>query len=623
MQAETIVAVLGHVDHGKTALIKALSGIDCDTRPEEKARGMTMEPGFAYLKERARSVALIDLPGHERFESKTASGLTGADFAMLVIDANEGIKPQTLSHLKMARWLGVRSWIAVLARSDLFRGDAAARLQDLVEDLIQKLPGLPEPKSCHITSIYDPKSLKKLRETLFSLPVQSPITAAKAAFRIDRHFHKKGVGSIIAGTLRSGSITVGNRLFVPEIGMIVRVKAMQRHGEAMERAAAPCRVAAAVEREKKDLALGALVTGDSKIKAYETIEAALETDDRGRLPKHGADIFVVVGAGRWPGRLYYYDDETVRVALQKPIALRFGEPFLVFSADGLVAGAKTLSPLYDPLRKRIKKSLLKSLRRRDFHAAFTLLAQNHPHGFGLLNASWRFGLDVDDAMAVARSIPGFFFDETAMKLYRPETVEGLKDEMLQAFETKRFVAVSIKMLRRNFGWAGEGLLQEVLTRLKREGCITHEGALYFEKGYDLTGHQKIVTEALLKRIEKAGIHPPAPNALFDRMGIDREWGRTLIKSLCDQKRITALGEGLYAASSVAEEFLDRLKAAARDGIDIQRAKRLFGLSRKESVAWLERLDTMEGIVNIEGKRYGRRGRESNPPSDGHPPDRRV
>ena len=107
------------------------------------------------------------------------------------------------------------------------------------------------------------------------------------------------------------------------------------------------------------------------------------------------------------------------------------------------------------------------------------------------------------------------------------------------------------------------------------------------------------------------------------MAIERGWGKTLLQALCEAGRAVALGEGRYAAKSVAENFILKLMEAADEGLDIKKMKGLFRFSRKEAVAWLEWLDTMEGIVNIEGKRYGRRGRESNPPSDGHPPDRRV
>ena len=624
MHSEAIVAVLGHIDHGKTALVKALSGIECDTRPEERERGMTMEPGFAYLREGDRTVALIDLPGHERYALKTATGLLGATAAMIVVDAKEGVKPQTLSHLKMARWMGIEAWMPVLSRCDLYEGDAQERMAAILEDLRGAIRGLGEPTGRFAVSIDDDFGIQRLREALLKLSAK-PAGEGAVSMRIDRLFRRKGSGTVVTGTLVNGSISPQTRLFAPEANERVRIKGLQRHGQAAQRLDAPCRAAAAIDGAVKRLERGMLLTSDAALKACERIEGVLIGDRFDALPPHGGEVSLVIGAGRWPGRIYYYDAATVRLVLQKPAALRFGERALLFHREAPVAGVEILSPLYDPLRPGAKRRLLSALKARDFAAAFMLLAQNHPRGFGLLNASCRFGLDRDEAAHIVRSIPGFFFDESAMKLYGPQTIEALRNEITRIFAQNRHAAVSVRMLRRRFAWAGEGLLEDLLQTLEQSGLLAREGRLYHHSGLERDRLQEETADLLLRRLEAAGIRPPAPNRLFDEMAIDRGWGKTLLQALSKEGRVVALGEGRYAAKGVAEAFAPKLLEAAYEGVDIQKMKALFHLSRKEAVAWLEWLDSFNDVTNKEGVRYyeGRRGRESNPPSDGHPPDRRV
>ncbi len=206
-----VVGVVGHVDHGKTALVQALTGQDTDRLAEEKQRGISIALGFAYLQVAPQAIVdLIDMPGHERFVRTMISGATGIDAILLVVAANEGIKPQTLEHVDIASLLGLRRAIVAISKADLVASERCSELATAVVQLLAErgIAALPPIA----TSIADERGIAPLREQLSALAAQqTPRDTQGVAFLpIDRAFSVAGHGPVVTGTLRGGTLATGD-----------------------------------------------------------------------------------------------------------------------------------------------------------------------------------------------------------------------------------------------------------------------------------------------------------------------------------------------------------------------------------------------------------------------------
>src|SRR6266446_5813218 len=252
-----VVGTAGHIDHGKTALVRALTGIDTDRLPEEKARGITIDLGFAFLEEAdGLTIEVVDVPGHERFVKNMLAGVGGIDLALLVIAADEGVMPQTREHLAICQLLRITSGMVALTKTDLADPDWV----ELVKDDVGRLLGGSFLEGCPIVpvSAKTGQGLPELRQTLARLAALVPgrPTDKNARLPIDRVFTVKGFGTVVTGTLMAGRLAVEDRVEIFPRALQAKVRGLQVHGRAVETAQAGQRTAvnlqgverAAVER---------------------------------------------------------------------------------------------------------------------------------------------------------------------------------------------------------------------------------------------------------------------------------------------------------------------------------------------------------------------------------------
>src|SRR5689334_18871383 len=233
------VGTAGHVDHGKTWLVRALTGKDTDRLPEEQQRGISIDLGYAPLElPDGRRLSLVDVPGHERFVRNMVAGATGIDLFLLVIDAGEGARPQTHEHLAILRLLGIDRGVVALTKADLVDDDTLELARLEAEDLV---PGAPVV----VTSARTGAGLEELRAALAAVAakVERHPADGPARLHIDRSFTLRGIGTVVTGTLWSGTIAEGDELRVEPGGRAVRVRSVQVHDRDVERAEAGQRVA--------------------------------------------------------------------------------------------------------------------------------------------------------------------------------------------------------------------------------------------------------------------------------------------------------------------------------------------------------------------------------------------
>ncbi|HEU5320524.1 MAG TPA: selenocysteine-specific translation elongation factor, partial [Methylomirabilota bacterium] len=301
-----VVGTAGHIDHGKTSLVKALTGIDTDRLPEEKARGITIDLGFAFLEEPdGLTIEIVDVPGHERFVKNMLAGVGGIDVAMLVVAADEGVMPQTREHLAICSLLHIRRGLVVLTKRDLAEPDWLALVRDDVAALVRGtfLDGAPVVAVSARTG----EGVADLRAALRTVAEAVPGRASDRLPRlpIDRVFTIRGFGTVVTGTLMAGGLAVDDRVEVFPRGAQTKVRGLQVHGRAVPRALAGQRTAvnlqglerAAVERGDVLGLAGTLVSSvlvDATLELLEDAPRPLKPRDRVRFHAGTSEIMARV-----------------------------------------------------------------------------------------------------------------------------------------------------------------------------------------------------------------------------------------------------------------------------------------------------------------------------------------
>src|ERR1700692_3260789 len=278
-----IVGTAGHIDHGKTSLVKALTGIDADRLEEEKRRGITIDIGFAHLELSLPGgdilrLGFVDLPGHERFVRNMLAGVGGIDLVLLVIAADESIKPQTREHFDICRLLSVRRGIVVLTKSDLVDRETLDVVRLEVEDFLRNSFLDPEQSTIVAVSSLTGKGLDELRLALAQTAADVPARDASALARlpIDRVFTMKGFGAVVTGTLVSGTIRKEDELEIFPARNRARVRGIQVHGQAAEQAVAGQRTALNLAGvTTQDLSRGMVLTPPAVFPATSRVDVSL------------------------------------------------------------------------------------------------------------------------------------------------------------------------------------------------------------------------------------------------------------------------------------------------------------------------------------------------------------
>lgn len=378
-----IVGTAGHIDHGKTTLLRGLTGVNLDTLPEERERGITISLGFTYLSlESGRRLAFVDVPGHERFVRTMIAGAGGLDAALLCVSAVDGVMPQTREHVAILELLGVVSGVVALTFADAVDEDY---LELALEDVQDTLSGtaLAEWPVLACSGL-DGRGLVEIKAALEQLPKRASfrdLAGAKHPFRlpVDRVFTRHGHGTVITGTARSGRVAVGDDLEVRPSGERVRVRGIQVHGESVQEAGPGFRTALNVSLAHDQIGRGFEVASAGSVPdalvldvAYRHLEAAPELVD-------GATVRLLIGTREVLGRVQFLSDSANNSESVRFLQLRLGEPIAALPGDRFVlrrespmetmGGGVVLDPWAATVRKKGRMRASEELER--LHAGDT------------------------------------------------------------------------------------------------------------------------------------------------------------------------------------------------------------------------------------------------------------
>jgi len=602
-----IIGTAGHIDHGKTTIVRELTGFEGDSTPEEKKRGITIELSFSSMKQDDKEISFIDVPGHERLVKTMIGGAFGFDYAMVVIDSHEGIKAQTLEHLLILDSLKPIEVIVVLSKSDLVDDARVAHLKAEVASTIGEFKNLTLLDILPF-SIKHVELAANLKKYLFSLPSRQQGENKLARLYIDRTFALAGAGCVVTGTLLGGEINTKDTLFVPQLQKSVKIKSIQTHGNSVDTAGKGQRTAINLsDVSHNELAKGMLLTKKGFLRGFKEIEVVIFKHKDASI-KHASELSVFFGTMMSTCRvLIMSEDEHKIVAtlkFDKDMFLVYGEPFIVRNASHTLGGGIVVAAVADPIKKSQKEQLLDALIEKDFLSAFGILIAAHRNGFGLVCSLQRFGIDHMQALGIAKELDGVIIDEKSLVVYPQKSLELLKTELKKIYTKNKMALLSPSSIKHKFAWAGEYLSGLAFMTLESEGLVVCANGLYSIVGNEKLDMWQELSAQILGILDEPSHMPPAPYNIYDDMDLDRSVGDEIIKKLCSSQKAIRLAHNHFIGAKSLHDALAKIRTIMqKEGFaSVASVKDSLGISRKYAINYLEYLDKYDDIENIEQKR---------------------
>ena len=635
--APIILGTAGHIDHGKSALIKFLTGIDPDRLKEEKLRGITIELGFADLRlPSGQLLGIVDVPGHERFVRHMVAGATGMDLVALVVAADEGVMPQTREHLEICQLLRVKQGLVVLTKADLVEEDWLELVAEEVREAIQGtfLEGAPMVRFSAVTGA----GKEELLQTLAELAARVPPKPAKGIFRlpIDRVFTIKGFGTVVTGTAISGRLRVGEAVTVYPPGYKARVRGLQVHGAAVEEALAGNRTAINLQGlEKEELERGMVVAPPGALLPSRRLDAYLEVLPSAPRPlKHRQAVRLHTGTSERVALPLLLDaDELppgasgyVQFFLRQPLALKPGDRLVIRSfSPAFTWGGGLILHVNPPRHKRHQPQVL---------AGLTTLEQGSPEevlrlylaeagaaGRSRAELTALLPWDPGDLAHLlgtqAKEGQALNYDPEKERYLLTATARQLEQqarELLSAYHRKNPLkpGLSKEELRRQLPAQMEvRLFNYLLADMVSQKQIALEKDLVRLASHKVTlaVDQEDLVSRLATLYQKGNLSPPTLKEAGAALDLAPDKLKQLLSVLVNQGRLVKVKEDLY----FHQEAMARLKAALVDflkqhqEITVIQFKDLTQTSRKFTIPLLEYFDSTRTTVRVGETRRLREG----------------
>jgi selenocysteine-specific elongation factor len=619
-----IVGTAGHIDHGKTALVKALTGVDADRLKEEKARGITIDIGFADLAVGQYRFGFVDVPGHERFVKNMLAGAHGLDLVMLVVAADESIMPQTREHFDICRLLRVKSGLVALTKADLVDEELLELARAEVEDFVKG--SFLEDAPIIAVSSRTGAGIEELKQTLVRLAadIQPKSSAAVPRLPVDRAFSIKGFGTVVTGTLIAGELKVGDDIEVLPAGVRARIRNLQVHGQDTERAMAGQRTAInlqGVSREQSER--GSVLAPAGRLLATSMIDAKLDLLQSAARPllqrarvrlHHGtlevmARVVILQAAGESVGQIEPGDSRIVQLRLEEPITALPGDRFIIrsYSPQITIGGGMVIDALPEKhrLRDRAARTWLERLEKADaMERAALFIEMAGPRGLSAAEIAARTGAtDAQIAEFAGALVKTGRVMEIASAPLALLAITSYKDlaariqGLLVDHHKREPLALGMsreEVRERAFTNLRPEIFRAVITRLTEEGSLAAE-----RDALRLPSHRPALSdadaaakEALEAVFKAAGWQAPTLEEAAAKAGVKIEMARKLLTLLSAGQAVVRIGDFVFHRAAI-DELKARVQArkAINPKLDIGVFKEITGgLTRKYAIPLLEFLD---------------------------------
>jgi len=628
-----VIGTSGHIDHGKTTLVKALTGVDTDRWAEEKKRGITIDLGFAhYEDEQGNQLAFVDVPGHEKFIHNMLAGVAGMDAVLLVVAADEGVMPQTREHLNICNLLKIKTGLVAITRIDLVEdSDMVELCQEEVAELLEGT--FLEGKPVIPVSTTSGEGLTELRQALSKLGKQIPAAEIEKPFRlsVDRSFTLKGFGTVVTGTVLSGSLRQDEEVQQFPQQRSVRIRGLQAHSQTVSEVFAGQRAAlnlAGITKEEiqrgDQLAKeGSLLTSymlNASLTLLEDVSAALKNRTRIRLHLGSQEVF---------GRIVLLEGETlspgkttlVQFRLESLVCTRHGDRFIVRSYSPMftLGGGMVIDPSPSKSR-RVLHELSGRLRRlhdgdENVRSAEVIYLQSVK---GVIEAEFsvRSGLSAKQSAKVLQLLQSqqqvLCVDPFSKRYLHVQHVERIGEFLSKVLTIhhKKF-ADREGMTRSELG----GKLSLIFTEKEVEILLKYMIKLgkFVQNGqyFSLAEHQPQVSQAqeaglahCFELIKAGGFQPYRRTRLLEELEMNEQEGVAMLKSAVHSKRLVRVADDLYYAPEQIKEILISLRKYLQDNqsITVIQFKELLNISRKHAIDLLEYFDSQRLTIREDNHR---------------------
>ena len=639
-----VIGTAGHIDHGKSSLVRALTGTDPDRLKEERERGITIDLGFAHVAAPSGAeLSFVDVPGHERFVRNMLAGAAGIDVVLLVVAADESVMPQTREHLDICQLLDVRAGVVALTKSDLADEETRELCRLEVAELVEGTFLEDAPViDCSSTA---GTGLEELVQALEQAGEKARARRAEGPFRlpIDRVFTLKGFGTVVTGTAVEGRLAAGDEVELLPGGRRLRVRGLQVHGEAAESAHAGQRVAVnlggighdELERGSVVVSAGSHVAAPMLDAELELLETAPELEDLARVRLHVGTAEVMARV-RWAGGEPPAPGGSAlaQLRLEAPLVAAVGDRLILrrYSPVVTIGGGRVLDPA--PPRKLRRTDAERPKELRELAEALAagdeprllcaLVDQAGPAGVSLAElVAWtgraaeplREALAADErVVAAAGQSPGW------VSRRRLDAAEELARERLAAFHREEPLEQGLPKPRLQpvTGLSDAGFAA-LLERAVAEGRMRVSRNLVALAGHEvrLSAEEQAATEAILRAHDEAGIHAPDLPEVLAGSGLTEEHAQRLVRLLLEEGRLLKLREGLLVSAEAMAGLVDDMASSHSEGEDfaVPAFKDRYQLSRKHAIPILEYLDA-QGLTRRQGDGRVWRGRSRDSAEEG-------
>ena len=616
--AHTVIGTAGHIDHGKTLLVKCLTGEETDRTPQEKARGITIELGFAFLGDEA---TIIDVPGHERFVKTMVAGVSSIDLALFVIAADDGVMPQSREHLDILELLGVTRGIIVLNKVDLAEEEWLEMVEGDIGDLVEGT--FLERADIHRVSALSGQGIDDLQRAIQEMITETRVRQAGGLFRmpVDRSFLIKGFGLVCTGTVLSGSLGEGDSAEMLPVGRRLRARGLQRHGQAVPEVGAGDRAAINVPGvEQADAGRGQVIVADGVFEPTHMVDVRLKllpscpkpVQQRSRVRFH-------LGTAEVLARVVLLDRDTLepgdealaQLRLESPVVAVWGDRFVMrrYSPALTIGGGRILDP-HPPKHRPSSKGVAAQLQKLESEEIDQVVEARLSAGVAgfdrVKSMAGSLGLDQEQMelivgrLAADGRLVRCTIDNAECLVHGGAWQELVADieKLLQTFHSANPLKEGLNRedLRHQCGRQRSELFDAVLSQMSNEGAVNLAGALVRSARHQISFSQD--EECLRSRIEEelksadfGGM--PDSRELSKRLQIEEKAVAQLLRAMQSLGSVIYLDETLFLHSDTVAAARTKLRGylEVNTGITVSQFRELINSNRKYALALLNRFDS--------------------------------
>jgi selenocysteine-specific elongation factor len=627
-----IVGTAGHVDHGKTQLVKALTGFYTDRLKEEKERGISIELGFAPVElDNGQRIGLVDVPGHEKFIKQMLAGVGGMDLVMLVVAADEGVMPQTQEHLDIIDLLQIKKGLVVVTKADLVEPDWLELVQEEIRDALQGTV-LEDAPMCAVSALTG-FGIAELRKELQELAAITPakVLTGKTRLPIDRVFSISGFGTVVTGTLWSGKVKLGDNLQVLPEGLDTRARSVQVHGKSVEEALAGQRTAINLANvEVSQLKRGSVVVTPGTLHPSHLIDVELKLLNHARELANRTRIRFHVGTSESLGRVVLLDRDVLKpgettfaqLQLEEVVVSAKGDHFVIrsYSPMHTIGGGTIIEPQGVKL-KRFKPEVLAMLQTKLAGTPEELILEELQNSAIPLVNNVQLAKDLSLPPEVLGELVESMVGEGQLFSIAVEGTSWLAtQERYQALlsEVKAYLAKYHEQYPLRPGLAKEELrsrkfesylpklFNSLLTYWQEGSELSTQGSLVALAGFQPT--LSAAEEDQIKKIAEAYLshkfQPPMWSEFSTSLGVKQQQAGELLRYLVGQGQLVKIDEDLYFHSQAVEEAKDKISSYIKEqgSIQLAQVRDMLGSTRKYVLPLLEYFDQIKFTKRIQDKR---------------------